>query len=66
MIDLHSLRPGDAVVYTHEARGGYGYYTRHLARVVRVGAARITVEMQLAGRTVRRSVSPQSLSYQSK
>lgn len=40
-----TLEPGDPVVWLHEERGGYGYVSRVLGRVVRPGAVRATIRV---------------------
>lgn len=61
-LDLADFRPGDLVTWLHVPRGGWGFTSSVSGVVVRVGRARVTIEVPLRGggsRTVR--VAPTSL-----
>jgi hypothetical protein len=56
------FRPGDAVAWLYEARGGYAYSHWVPATVVRVGARKVTIDAQLLrGGTKRIAVDPVKL-----
>ncbi len=55
-------RIGEQVIWVHEMRGGYGYVEKIPAIIVKLGEARVTIEVQRkSGEFVRRSVKHTSL-----
>jgi hypothetical protein len=59
---LSELVPGQAVSWIYVPRGGYGFSTPVDAVVVKVGKARVRIEVSLRnGRRVQRFVKPESL-----
>jgi hypothetical protein len=59
---MRAFTPGQEVIWRHVCRGGYGYVVQLPAKVVRVTAARVVIDVTyLNGNAGRHKVRPESL-----